>query len=90
MLVYFQNVTNNLMAFVNSLFNLQSEPRPSLSNENLLINELIRDYLVFNKYKYTESVLLAGMVRLQQTVVILDNVTFVVVSVVSLHSTTLQ
>lgn len=78
------------MAFVNSLFNLQSEQRPSLSNENLLINELIRDYLVFNKYKYTESVLLAGMVRLQQTVVILDNVTFVVVSVVSLHSTTLQ
>lgn len=37
----------------------QSEPRPSLSNENLLINELIREYLVFNKYKYTESVLLA-------------------------------
>lgn len=37
----------------------QSEPRPSLSNENLLINELIREYLSFNKYKYTESVLLA-------------------------------
>lgn len=64
-----QNVTNNLMAFVNSLFNLQSEPRPSLSNENLLINELIREYLAFNKYKYTESVLLAGMAGLQRTVV---------------------
>lgn len=58
------------MAFVNSLFILQSEPRPSLSNENLLINELIREYLAFNKYKYTESVLLAGMVRSQLMVVI--------------------
>ncbi|KAJ7393795.1 Centrosomal protein 20 [Desmophyllum pertusum] len=37
----------------------QSEARPTLSNENLLINELIREYLTFNKYKYTESVLLA-------------------------------
>ncbi|KAH0632069.1 hypothetical protein JD844_020130 [Phrynosoma platyrhinos] len=27
----------------------QSEPRPSLSHENLLINELIREYLEFNK-----------------------------------------
>ncbi|XP_069859505.1 centrosomal protein 20-like isoform X1 [Dipodomys merriami] len=35
------------------------EPRPSLSHENLLINELIREYLDFNKYKYTESVLMA-------------------------------
>ncbi|XP_058536889.1 centrosomal protein 20 isoform X2 [Ochotona princeps] len=36
-----------------------SEPRPSLSHENLLINELIREYLEFNKYKYTASVLMA-------------------------------
>lgn len=36
-----------------------SEPRPSLSHENLLINELIREYLEFNKYKYTSSVLIA-------------------------------
>ncbi|KAM4828997.1 centrosomal protein 20 isoform 1-T1 [Thomomys bottae] len=35
------------------------EPRPSLSHENFLINELIREYLDFNKYKYTESVLMA-------------------------------
>ncbi|XP_033614435.1 lisH domain-containing protein FOPNL isoform X3 [Fukomys damarensis] len=34
------------------------EPRPSLSHENLLINELIREYLEFNKYKYTASVLI--------------------------------
>ncbi|XP_001509335.1 centrosomal protein 20 [Ornithorhynchus anatinus] len=37
----------------------QSEPRPPLSHENLLINELIREYLEFNKYKYTASVLTA-------------------------------
>ncbi|NXF90584.1 FOPNL protein, partial [Eubucco bourcierii] len=35
----------------------QSVPRPSLSHENLLINELIREYLEYNKYKYTASVL---------------------------------
>ncbi|XP_069066300.1 centrosomal protein 20 isoform X1 [Pleurodeles waltl] len=35
----------------------QSEPRPQLSHENLLINELIREYLEFNKYRYTASVL---------------------------------
>ncbi|KAG8513483.1 LisH domain-containing protein FOPNL, partial [Galemys pyrenaicus] len=37
----------------------ESEPRPSLSHENLLLNELIREYLEFNKYKYTASVLIA-------------------------------
>ncbi|XP_038942174.1 centrosomal protein 20 isoform X2 [Rattus norvegicus] len=36
------------------------EPRPLLSHENLLINELIREYLEFNKYKYTASVLIAA------------------------------
>lgn len=36
------------------------EPRPPLSHENLLINELIREYLEFNKYRYTASVLTAG------------------------------
>ncbi|KAM8934200.1 centrosomal protein 20 [Pelodytes ibericus] len=35
----------------------QSEPRPPLSRENLLINEMIREYLEYNKYKYTASVL---------------------------------
>ncbi|XP_052536076.1 centrosomal protein 20 isoform X2 [Tympanuchus pallidicinctus] len=38
----------------------QSEPRPPLSHENLLINELIREYLEFNKYKYAASVLTAA------------------------------
>ncbi|NXC38242.1 FOPNL protein, partial [Penelope pileata] len=37
----------------------RSEPRPPLSHENLLINELIREYLEFNAYRYTASVLTA-------------------------------
>ena len=38
----------------------QTEARPKLSNENVLINELIREYLEFNNYKYSASVLQAG------------------------------
>ncbi|KAI1896048.1 hypothetical protein AGOR_G00090790 [Albula goreensis] len=37
----------------------KSETRPALSHENLLINELIREYLEFNNYRYTASVLVA-------------------------------
>ncbi|KAM8798430.1 centrosomal protein 20 [Eudromia elegans] len=37
----------------------QNQPRPSLCHENLLINELIREYLEYNKYKYAASVLTA-------------------------------
>lgn len=33
-------------------------PKPHLSDENLLINELIRDYLLFNGYQHTLSVFL--------------------------------
>ena len=40
------------------LFCGQDEPKPALSHENVLINELIRDYLEFNHYKHTLSVLL--------------------------------
>ena len=36
------------------------DQRPTLSNENLIINELIKDYLDFNMYKHTVSVLKAG------------------------------
>jgi hypothetical protein len=35
-------------------------PKPPLCNENLLINELIREYLLFNNYHFTASTLLAG------------------------------
>ncbi|XP_059934731.1 centrosomal protein 20 isoform X1 [Mesoplodon densirostris] len=48
-----------IRAEVFSALDDESEPRPSLSHENLLINELIREYLEFNKYKYTASVLIA-------------------------------
>ncbi|KAG8177709.1 hypothetical protein JTE90_008334 [Oedothorax gibbosus] len=44
------------------IFNLlqdESEPPPVISNENLIINELIREYLIYNGYLFTESVLLA-------------------------------
>ncbi|XP_062508063.1 centrosomal protein 20-like [Corticium candelabrum] len=37
----------------------QSEERPPLSNENMIINELIREYLEFNRYRYTCSVLMS-------------------------------
>lgn len=40
----------------------QTEARPTLSNENMLINELIREYLEFNNYKYTLSVLMTGII----------------------------
>mmetsp|Transcript_18027 Transcript_18027/g.57655 ORF Transcript_18027/g.57655 Transcript_18027/m.57655 type:complete len:191 (-) Transcript_18027:562-1134(-) len=35
----------------------QDSAAPKLSNENLLINELIREYLQFNEYRHTLSVL---------------------------------
>ncbi|TMW56321.1 hypothetical protein Poli38472_006331 [Pythium oligandrum] len=34
-------------------------PKPKLSNENLIINELIREYLEYNGYRHTQSVFLA-------------------------------
>ena len=48
-----------IRAEVFSALDDQTESKPILSNENMLINELIREYLEFNKYKYTNSVLLA-------------------------------
>eukprot|EP01116_Phalansterium_solitarium_P010592 TRINITY_DN2554_c0_g1_i2.p1 TRINITY_DN2554_c0_g1~~TRINITY_DN2554_c0_g1_i2.p1 ORF type:complete len:225 (-),score=79.62 TRINITY_DN2554_c0_g1_i2:406-1080(-) len=37
----------------------QTEPRPEISDENLILNELIREYLVHNKLHHTVSVFLA-------------------------------
>uniref|UniRef100_A0A668S114 Centrosomal protein 20 n=2 Tax=Oreochromis aureus TaxID=47969 RepID=A0A668S114_OREAU len=48
-----------IRAEVFSALDDQREPRPPLSHENLIINELIREYLEFNKYRYTASVLTA-------------------------------
>ena len=52
-------VRARLRAEVFSALDEQSDLKPSLSNENLLINELIREYMDFNKYKYSCSVLTA-------------------------------
>ena len=40
---------------------MQSVAKPQLSQDNFLINELVREYLDFNGYKHASSVLLAGM-----------------------------
>ncbi|XP_062852554.1 lisH domain-containing protein FOPNL [Trichomycterus rosablanca] len=37
----------------------EGERRPAPPRETLLINELIREYLQFNKYRYTQSVLIS-------------------------------
>ena len=43
-----------------TLILLQNAPKPQLCRENFLINELIREYLIYNQYNYTHSVLVAG------------------------------
>ena len=50
-------VRARIRAEVFNTLNEQTEVKPTLSNENFLINELIREYLDFNKYNYTKSVL---------------------------------
>lgn len=53
------NVRAHLRAEVsNALEDRTGLKRPDISNENLIINELIREYLVFNRYRSTLSVLL--------------------------------
>lgn len=48
-------------AMLNKCTCLQVAPaKPALSNENLIINELIREYLIFNGYRETLSVFLPG------------------------------
>ena len=58
-----KGILNSLKAQVRTeVFQALSDPstsKPHLNNENLLINELIREYLMFNNYKYTDSVLVA-------------------------------
>eukprot|EP00878_Enallax_costatus_P029873 GHUV01032439.1.p1 GENE.GHUV01032439.1~~GHUV01032439.1.p1 ORF type:complete len:107 (+),score=24.98 GHUV01032439.1:584-904(+) len=40
------------------LLDAEEEPRPEPCNENLIVNELIREYLIYNGYKDTLSVFL--------------------------------
>ena len=35
------------------------KPKPKLTDENLMINELIREYLIYNNYLHTNSVLIS-------------------------------
>lgn len=48
-----------IRAEVFSALDDETDSKPILSNENMFINELIREYLEFNKYKYANSVLLS-------------------------------
>lgn len=48
-----------IRAEVFSALDDQTDIKPILSNENLVINELIREYLEWNGYKFTNAVLLA-------------------------------
>ena len=47
-----------LRAEIFSTLNDSPPNRPDLSNENLIIKELIREYLAFNGYQHTLSVFL--------------------------------
>jgi hypothetical protein len=48
----------NKSASLTPCLNAQEEPKPALSHENVVINELIREYLEYNHYKHTLSVLI--------------------------------
>jgi len=50
-----------MRAEVFSALNEPTDSCPEVSRENFLINELIREYLDFNHYKYASSVLTAGL-----------------------------
>jgi len=50
-----------IRAEVFSALNDPTDSRPPVSRENFLINELIREYLDFNHYKYASSVLASGL-----------------------------
>merc|ERR1712183_1148230 len=52
-------VQSHLRAEVFKALEDPSTEKPKLSNGNLIINELIREYLNFNNYKYAESGLVA-------------------------------
>ena len=49
---------SKLRAEIFTILEDNSFEKPRISQENLLINELIRDYMEFNHYKYSKSVFL--------------------------------
>lgn len=52
-----------LPTYIPNYMHTQDEVKPKLSNTNLVINELVREYLEFNKYKHTNSVFIPGTCR---------------------------
>lgn len=51
-------IRSKMRSEIFSTLNNQPKKPKNLSNQNLIINELIRDYLVYNNYTYTNSVLI--------------------------------
>ena len=58
-----QGTLNQIRAMIRkSIFEAveaENTEKPKLSSENLIINELIREYLTFNNYHHSESVLVS-------------------------------
>ena len=51
---------SKLRAEVFTILEDNSYEKPKVSQENLLINEMIREYMEFNHYKYSKSVFVKG------------------------------
>jgi lisH domain-containing protein FOPNL len=51
-------IRSKLRSDIFNTLNNNGKNQQSLSNQNLIINELIREYLAFNNYNYTNSVLI--------------------------------
>lgn len=54
-----QEMKAKIRAEVFNSLNDKSVEKPELSNENLIVNELIREYFEYNNYKYSTAVLVA-------------------------------
>lgn len=52
-------IKSQIRAEMFSVLDECSGTKPPICNENLIINELIQEYLEFNKYKHTASVFMA-------------------------------
>jgi lisH domain-containing protein FOPNL len=51
-------IRSKLRSDIFNTLNNSGKNQQGLSNQNLIINELIREYLAFNNYNYTNSVLI--------------------------------
>ena len=54
-------IKSRLRAEVFTILDDNSVEKPRISQENLLINELIREYMEYNSLKYSKSVFLKGL-----------------------------